>query len=82
MGRSDCTNSKALLVMTRMIVPGMVERRCGHIEGIHSLMGDDISGVPVMPTNQQQERFVIGNIVCLFINRASFCFFVKKTEKE
>mgnify|MGYP003514448329 CR=1 FL=1 len=34
------TNIKALLAMTRMIVPGMVERRCGHIINIGSIAGD------------------------------------------
>ena len=34
------TNIKALLAMTRMIVPGMVERGCGHIINIGSIPGD------------------------------------------
>lgn len=34
------TNIKALLAMTRMIVPGMVERNCGHIINIGSIAGD------------------------------------------
>lgn len=34
------TNIKALLAMTRMIVPGMVERGCGHIINIGSIAGD------------------------------------------
>lgn len=34
------TNIKALLAMTRMIVPGMVERKCGHIINIGSIAGD------------------------------------------
>ena len=34
------TNIKALLSMTRLIVPGMVERRCGHIINIGSIAGD------------------------------------------
>ena len=34
------TNIKALLAMTRMIVPGMVERGCGHIINIGSVAGD------------------------------------------
>lgn len=34
------TNIKALLAMTRMIVPGMIERGCGHIINIGSIAGD------------------------------------------
>lgn len=34
------TNIKALLAMTRMIVPSMVERKCGHIINIGSIAGD------------------------------------------
>ena len=34
------TNIKALLTMTRMIVPGMVERQRGHIINIGSIAGD------------------------------------------
>lgn len=34
------TNIKALLAMTRMIVPGMIERSCGHIINIGSIAGD------------------------------------------
>ena len=34
------TNIKALLSMTRLIVPGMVERQCGHIINIGSIAGD------------------------------------------
>ena len=34
------TNMKALLSMTRLIVPGMVERGCGHIINIGSIAGD------------------------------------------
>ena len=34
------TNIKALLAMTRMIAPGMVERGCGHIINIGSIAGD------------------------------------------
>ncbi len=34
------TNIRALLSMTRMIVPGMVERECGHIINIGSIAGD------------------------------------------
>lgn len=34
------TNIKALLAMTRMIVPGMVERQKGHIINIGSIAGD------------------------------------------
>lgn len=34
------TNIKALLSMTRMVVPGMVERGCGHIINIGSIAGD------------------------------------------
>lgn len=34
------TNIKALLAMTRTIVPGMVERKCGHIINIGSIAGD------------------------------------------
>ena len=34
------TNIKGLLAMTRMVVPGMVERGCGHIINIGSRAGD------------------------------------------
>ncbi len=34
------TNIKGLLTMTRLIVPGMVERNCGHVINIGSLAGD------------------------------------------
>lgn len=34
------TNIKALLTMTRLIVPGMVERSCGHVINIGSIAGD------------------------------------------
>lgn len=34
------TNIKALLAMTRMIVPSMIERGCGHIINIGSIAGD------------------------------------------
>lgn len=34
------TNVKALLSMTRLVVPGMVERGCGHIINIGSVAGD------------------------------------------
>lgn len=34
------TNIKGLLTMTRTIVPGMVERNCGHIINIGSVAGD------------------------------------------
>lgn len=34
------TNIKALLAMTRMVVPDMVERGCGHIINIGSIAGD------------------------------------------
>ena len=34
------TNIKSLLAMTRMVVPGMVERGCGHIINIGSIAGD------------------------------------------
>ena len=34
------TNIKALLSMTRLVVPGMVERGCGHIINIGSIAGD------------------------------------------
>ena len=34
------TNIKALLYMTRLVVPGMVERGCGHIINIGSIAGD------------------------------------------
>lgn len=38
------TNIKGLLAMTRMIVPGMVERGCGHIINIGSIAGDAAYG--------------------------------------
>ena len=34
------TNIRALLSMTRMVVPGMVERGCGHVINIGSIAGD------------------------------------------
>ena len=34
------TNIKGLLTMTRLIVPGMVERDCGHIINVGSVAGD------------------------------------------
>ena len=34
------TNIKALLAMTRLIVPGLVERKRGHIINIGSIAGD------------------------------------------
>ena len=34
------TNIKALLAMTRLIVPGMVERGCGHVINIGAIAGD------------------------------------------
>ena len=34
------TNIKALLAMTRIVVPGMVERGHGHIINIGSIAGD------------------------------------------
>lgn len=34
------TNVKGLLCMTRLIVPGMIERNCGHIINIGSVAGD------------------------------------------
>ncbi|MEG1563596.1 MAG: SDR family NAD(P)-dependent oxidoreductase [Bacteroides sp.] len=34
------TNIRALLAMTRLVVPGMVERGCGHIINIGSIAGD------------------------------------------
>ena len=34
------TNIKGLLAMTRMIVPGMIKRGCGHIINIGSIAGD------------------------------------------
>ena len=34
------TNIKGLLTMTRLVVPGMVERNCGHIINVGSVAGD------------------------------------------
>ena len=34
------TNIRALLSMTRLVVPGMIERGCGHIINIGSIAGD------------------------------------------
>ena len=34
------TNIKALLSMTRLVIPGMIERGCGHIINIGSIAGD------------------------------------------
>ena len=34
------TNVKALLLITRLVVPGMVERGCGHVINIGSVAGD------------------------------------------
>ena len=34
------TNIKALLAMTRLVVPGMVERGCGHVINMGSIAGD------------------------------------------
>jgi len=34
------TNIKGLLTMTRLVVPGMVERNCGHVINIGSVAGD------------------------------------------
>ncbi|MDE6558496.1 MAG: SDR family NAD(P)-dependent oxidoreductase, partial [Muribaculaceae bacterium] len=34
------TNIKGLLTMTRCVVPGMVERNCGHVINIGSVAGD------------------------------------------
>ena len=38
------TNIKGLLTMTRLIVPGMVERNCGHVVNIGSVAGDAAYG--------------------------------------
>ena len=40
MGCGDRYQYKGLLAMTRMVVPGMVERQCGHIINIGSVAGD------------------------------------------
>lgn len=34
------TNIKGLLTMTRLIVPGMIERNCGHVINVGSVAGD------------------------------------------
>ncbi len=34
------TNVKGLLTMTRLVVPGMVERNCGHVINVGSVAGD------------------------------------------